>query len=235
MPKKAICLLSGGLDSTITTYFAHYHSYTISTLTINYGQQHERELESAQKTIQQLSIKNHKNLTIDLSHLDSTSLIKTTTTKIDTHKLSEIGKTIPSTYVPARNIVFLSLALSWAESLQCDAIFIGVNALDYSGYPDCRPEFIKAFQTMAKLGTKTGTEGNPIQIKTPLIAKTKKEIILLGSELGVPFEHTWSCYKGEKKACGQCDSCLLRLKGFKDAGLTDPLSYQHYPSWYTKK
>jgi 7-cyano-7-deazaguanine synthase len=235
MSKKAICLLSGGLDSTITTYFAHHHSYDISTLTIHYGQQHDRELQLAQKTTQHLNIKNHKNLTIDLSHLNSTSLIKTTTTKIDTHTISEIGKTIPSTYVPARNIVFLSLALSWAESLQCDAIFIGVNSLDYSGYPDCRPEFINAFQSMANLGTKTGTEGKPIQIKTPLITKTKKEIILLGKELGVPFEHTWSCYRGEEKACGQCDSCLLRLKGFQDAGLPDPLPYQQYPSWYTKK
>ena len=235
MSKKAICLLSGGLDSTITTYFAHHHSYDISTLTINYGQQHARELQSAQKTIQHLNIKNHKNLTIDLSHLHSTSLIKTTSKKIDTHNISEIGTAIPSTYVPARNIIFLSLALSWAESLKCDAIFIGVNALDYSGYPDCRPEFIKAFQSMANLGTKTGTEGKPIQIKTPLLTKTKKEIILLGNELGVPFEHTWSCYKGEIKACGQCDSCLLRLKGFQDAGLPDPLPYQHYPSWYTKK
>jgi 7-cyano-7-deazaguanine synthase len=235
MVKKAICLLSGGLDSTITTYFAHHHSYDISALTINYGQQHDRELQLAQKTIQHLNIKNHKNLTIDLSHLNSTSLIKTSPTKIDIHTISEIGKTIPSTYVPARNIVFLSLALSWAESQQCDAIFIGVNALDYSGYPDCRPEFINAFQSMANLGTKTGTEGKHIQIKTPLITKTKMEIILLGKELGVPFEHTWSCYRGEEKACGQCDSCLLRLKGFQDAGFPDPILYQQYPSWYTKK
>lgn len=235
MTKKAISLLSGGLDSTVSTYYAKNQDYDIAALTIRYGQQHEREIQYAQKTLKLLKIKNHKDLLIDFSHLESTALIKSTDKKITQNTLSEIGKTIPTTYVPARNIIFLSLALSWAESLECEAIFIGVNALDYSGYPDCRPEFIKAFQQMANIGTKRGVEGKSIMIKTPLLKKTKKEIIQLGQQLNVPFENTWSCYRGEEKACGVCDSCLLRLKGFHEAGLTDPIAYEQYPSWYNPK
>ena len=130
-------------------------------------------------------------------------------------------------------LIFLSYALSLADSKQINTIFIGVNAVDYSGYPDCRPEFIKAYQKMANLGTKEGQEKNPIRIKTPLINKTKSEIILLGKSLEVPFENTWSCYQGEESACGRCDSCQLRLKGFLEAGIMDPLNYQTYPTWYT--
>ncbi len=235
MTKKAISLLSGGLDSTVSTYYAKNQGYDIATLTIRYGQQHEREIQCAQKTLELLKIKNHKELLIDFSHLKSTSLIKSTAKKITQNTLSDIGKTIPTTYVPGRNIIFLSFALSWAESLDCEAIFIGVNALDYSGYPDCRSEFIKAFQHMANIGTKRGVEGKSIIIKTPLLNKTKKEIIQLGQQLNVPFENTWSCYQGKEKACGVCDSCLLRLKGFQKAGLTDPIVYKQYPSWYTPK
>ena len=235
MSKKAISLLSGGIDSTIATYYAKKQGYELATLTIHYGQQHKREIECAHKTQQLLKIENHKDLTIDLSHLTSTSLIQSTNQKIIQHALSDIGKTIPATYVPARNIIFLSLALSWAESLECEAIFIGVNALDYSGYPDCRPEFIDAFQQLANIGTKSGVEGKPIMINTPLQNKSKTEIIQLGQQLGVPFENTWSCYKGLEKACGVCDSCQLRLKGFQEAGIVDPLPYKQYPSWYTEK
>lgn len=233
MRKKAVCLLSGGLDSTVTCYYAKNKGYDIATLTIYYGQQHNRELLCAQKISQILNVKNHVELNIDFSHLTSTSLLKSTSTKIEHHALSDIGKNIPVTYVPARNIIFLSLALSWAESLQSEAIFIGVNAVDYSGYPDCRPKFIRAYQAMATLGTKQGVEGAKIHILTPLIDKTKSEIIQLGKKLDVPFDHTWSCYQGDDVACGRCDSCQLRLKGFNDAGIVDPLPYQEYPKWYT--
>ena len=232
MGKKAICLLSGGLDSTVATYYAVKHHYDVAALTLAYGQQHDRELQCARKITKLLSIKNHVELPIDFSHLTTTSLLKSTSQKIAYHEFSEIGSHIPSTNVPARNIVFLSLALSWAETLHCDAIFIGVNAVDYSGYPDCRSEFISAFETMAALGTKQGIDGPPIQILTPLIDKNKAEIIRLGKELGVPFEHTWSCYHGQEMACGQCDSCQLRLKGFHDAGYSDPLPYKEFPKWY---
>ena len=148
------------------------------------------------------------------------------------HKLSEIGKTIPSTYVPARNTVFLSIALAYAEALDADAIFIGATATDYSGYPDCRPEFIEAFQKIAEVGTKKGVEGKTVEVKAPLIGLTKAEIIKKGMKLNVPFEKTWSCYMGREKACGRCDSCLLRLKGFKEAGFRDPIEYEVLPSWF---
>ena len=134
--------------------------------------------------------------------------------------------------MPARNIIFLSLGLSWAEAEDADAVYIGVNAVDYSGYPDCRPEFIEAFQKMATKGTKKGVEGKPILIEAPLLHMSKSEIIKEGSKLGVPFEKTWSCYSGEDKACGRCDSCLLRLKGFKEAGIKDPINYKKLPEWY---
>jgi 7-cyano-7-deazaguanine synthase len=232
MSKKAICLLSGGLDSTVSTYFALNKGYDIRTLTIKYGQQHDREIQCAEKINQILKIKCHKRINIDLSHLESSSLIKSSNKKIEHNTLTDIGNTIPLTYVPARNIIFLSLALSWAESQECEVIYIGVNTVDYSGYPDCRSEFIKAFQSMANLGTKQGINGKSFEIKTPLIDKTKKEIIQLGKQLGVPFQHTWSCYQGDQKACGRCDSCQLRLKGFSDAKLKDPLHYENYPGWY---
>jgi 7-cyano-7-deazaguanine synthase len=232
MQKKAVCLLSGGLDSTVTTYYAVSHHYDVATLTFSYGQQHDRELKCARKINELLSIKDHVEIAIDFSHLTTTSLIKSTTQEITSHKLENIGSHIPSTYVPARNIIFLSLALSWAETLHCDAIFIGVNAIDYSGYPDCRPEFISAFEKTAALGTKQGVDDTPIKIVAPLIDMNKAEIIQLGIDLKVPFEHTWSCYRGQEQACGQCDSCQLRLKGFHDAGYLDPLSYIEYPKWY---
>ena len=144
----------------------------------------------------------------------------------------EIGKIIPSTYVPARNTIFLSIALAYAETIDADAIFIGATAIDYSGYPDCRQEYIKAFQKMADLATKKGIYGKPIEIKAPLIHMSKTNIIKKGLELRVPFEKTWSCYIGGKKACGRCDSCLLRLRGFKEVKVRDPIEYEHLPDWY---
>ncbi|MBU0496429.1 MAG: 7-cyano-7-deazaguanine synthase QueC [Candidatus Thermoplasmatota archaeon] len=232
MRSKAVCLLSGGLDSTVTTYYAKHNGYDIATLSIAYGQRHTRELSCAETISKKVSAIKHITLPINFSHLSSTSLIKNSSIPIAHQQFQDIGKTIPSTYVPGRNIVFLSLALSWAEALDATNVFIGINAVDYSGYPDCRAEFISAFEQMAKLGTKKGIEGIPIHIQTPLLDKTKQEIIRLGHRLGVPFEYTWSCYKGDSKACGVCDSCQLRLKGFKEAGLTDPLSYETYPTWY---
>jgi len=147
--------------------------------------------------------------------------------------MKNIGKTIPSTYVPARNTVFLSLALAYAETLDADAIFIGANAVDYSGYPDCRPEYIQAYQKLASLATRKGVQGKTIRIEAPLLHLTKAEIIKTGLQLKVPFADTWSCYRGGRQACGKCDSCILRLKGFQEAGVKDPLSYETVPTWYT--
>jgi len=150
---------------------------------------------------------------------------------VEERDIDEIGKDIPSTYVPARNIIFLSYALAFAESRDIEEIYIGVNALDYSGYPDCRPEFIEAFQRVAELGTRRGLEGR-IRIRTPLIKMRKKEIIEMGIKIRAPLQLTWSCYRGRRKACGRCDACLLRLKGFKEAGYRDPMDYETFPSWY---
>jgi 7-cyano-7-deazaguanine synthase len=170
---------------------------------------------------------------INIDRFGGSSLFKKTSNHIpNTHDVSSIGQKIPSTYVPARNTIFLSIALSYAETRKADEIYIGVTSADYSGYPDCRPEYIQAFQTLANIATKRAVLGNPISLKTPLLHLNKKEIIQRGQELSVPFEKTWSCYQGEKKACGHCESCFLRLKGFKDAGISDPLPYQTLPTWY---
>lgn len=225
MVKKAVCLLSGGLDSSVTAFIAKNQSYDIFALTINYNQRHKKEIESAKKIAKAINAKKHVILNLDLSKFGGSSLTdKSLDVEVD-HKIEEIGKKIPSTYVPARNTIFLSIALAFAETIDADAIFIGATAIDYSGYPDCRPEYFKAFQKMAKLATKRGVVGGKIEIKTPLLHLSKKDIVLKGAELNVPFEKTWSCYKGETKACGRCDSCLLRLKGFEEAGLKDPIPY----------
>ena len=231
--KKAVCLLSGGLDSTVTAYIAKHQHYQPYTITFNYGQLHQKEIKSAQQISTLLSSKQHILFDVDLNCFGGSSLLKKTKEQPKYRPLNHILETeIPSTYVPARNTVFLSLALSYAETIDADAIFIGINAVDYSGYPDCRPEYIEAFQQMANLATKRSVEKKPIQLQTPLLTLSKADIIRNGAELKVPFELTWSCYKGQKEACGQCDSCQLRLKGFKDAGLKDPISYQTYPNWY---
>ena len=167
---------------------------------------------------------------INLDKFGGSSLVNKKLKPEINRKIDEIGKKIPSTYVPARNTVFLSIALAYAETIDADAIFIGVTATDYSGYPDCRPEYIKAYQKMVNLATKKCIEGNLIQIKTPLLNLSKAEIIKKGKKLGVPFDKTWSCYLGKKLACGRCDSCLLRLKGFKKAGLKDPIKYKDLPN-----
>lgn len=218
--KKAVCLFSGGLDSTTTLYQAVKEDYKVTALTFYYGQKHNRELDCARQIATDLKVTHHV-LPIMLpwggsALLDTKVAVPISPDPVKTDK-------IPATYVPARNTIFLAFAASCAEATQADAIFIGANALDYSGYPDCRPEYFEAFRTLLEKGTKVGVEGYALEIKTPLLKLSKKEIILLARSLGVPFEKTWSCYLGQDRPCNYCDSCKLRAKGFSEAGLQDPL------------
>ncbi len=221
---KAVVLLSGGLDSSTTLGAADEEHEELHALTFLYGQKHDREIRSAKKLAEHYSVEEHKFLDIPLSDVGRSSLLQGGE-DIPDHEEDNIGEDIPSTYVPARNIIFLSYALSYAESIDADAIYIGATARDYSGYPDCRPEFYEAFEQMAAKGTKRGVEGDPVFIRYPLIDLTKGEIVEKAYELDVPLELTWSCYRGKEKACGECDSCKLRLKGFKEAGIEDPVEY----------
>ncbi|MBK1666079.1 7-cyano-7-deazaguanine synthase QueC [Rhodospirillum rubrum] len=225
--RRAIVLVSGGLDSTTTLAIAQAEGFTVSALSFIYGQRHAVELEAARRVTQAFAVERHVIATIDLRQFGGSAL----TDSIGVPKqrsLETMGVGIPVTYVPARNTVFLSFALAWAEVLEANDVFIGVNALDYSGYPDCRPEYISAFQTMANLATKRGVEGTGVlTIHTPLIALTKGQIIRRGLDLGVDYALTHSCYdpSAEGEACGTCDSCLLRLKGFAENALEDPVRY----------
>ena len=232
MVKKAVCLISGGLDSCVTSFIAKEQGYEIYALSFNYGQLHKKELDCSNKIAQAVGVENRIILDVDFQKFGKSSLLNTSSDSIQDHNLKDIAREIPSTYVPARNTVFLSMALAYAESTDADAIFIGVNAVDYSGYPDCRPEYVQAYQKMADLATKKGIEGRPIKIEAPLLQLTKSEIIKTGLKLNAPLVDTWSCYRGGELACGRCDSCVLRLKGFKDAGVEDPIQYEHYPDWY---
>ena len=221
--KPAVCLLSGGLDSATSLAYARREGFDCFALSFDYQQRHRVELEAARKVAVSLGAVKHLTVPIDLRLFGGSAL----TSDIEVPKTG-VSDGIPITYVPARNTIFLALALAWAEVLGAADIFIGVNAIDYSGYPDCRPEFIAAFERMANLATKAGVEGRTrIQIHTPLIELSKSEIIKLGKELGVDFALTHSCYDpdGRGRPCGLCDSCRLRLKGFTDAGLQDPLQY----------
>ena len=226
MSNKAVILLSGGLDSTTCLAIAKNQGFDLNALTLNYGQRHDFELKSAQKIVDHFQIKNHSVVNIDLAQFGGSAL----TDEINVPKdRSESEMTdIPITYVPARNTVFLSLALAWAETINAFNIFIGVNVLDYSGYPDCRPEYIAAFEKTANLATKAGVSGERFKIHTPLINMKKSEIILNGLKLGVDYSLTSSCYDPLKNGtpCGHCDACILRLKGFQEADAIDPLSYQ---------
>ena len=226
MSSKAVILLSGGLDSTTCLAIAKNQGFDLNALTLNYGQRHDFELKSAQKIVDHFKIKNHSVVNINLAQFGGSAL----TDEIDVPKdRSESEMTdIPLTYVPARNTVFLSLALAWAETINAFNIFIGVNVLDYSGYPDCRPEYIAAFEKTANLATKAGVSGERFKIHTPLINMKKSEIILNGLKLGVDYSLTSSCYDPLKNGapCGHCDACILRLKGFQEADAIDPLSYQ---------
>lgn len=220
-------LLSGGLDSATILAIAQSQGYDVYTMSFRYGQRHVVELDSAKQISEKMGAKKHVVVDIDLRAFGGSAL----TDDIEVPKErsdQEIGTGIPITYVPARNTIFLSFALAWAETLEIDTIFIGVNALDYSGYPDCRPEYIEAYQRMANLATKAGIEGTAqLKVHTPLISMTKAQIIQKGTELGVDYGLTLSCYDPdpEGRACGTCDSCLLRIKGFEEAGVPDPTIY----------
>jgi len=221
---QAVCLLSGGLDSSTCLGVARRDGYECYALSFDYGQRHRIELEAAARVARLFGVREHRVAKIDLRAFGGSAL----TADIAVPK-DNLEPGIPITYVPARNTIFLSYAMAWAEVLECSDIFIGVNAIDYSGYPDCRPEFIAAFEQMANLATKAGVEGRTLlRIHTPLAQLDKAGIVKLASEVGVDFGLTYSCYDPDAagRSCGHCDSCLLRLKGFREAGLRDPVAYR---------
>lgn len=221
--KRAVVLLSGGLDSATVLAMAKVAGYSCYTISFDYGQRHRAELDASVKLSEQMGALQHKVVPIDLRAIGGSAL---TDDNIAVPTEMQVG--IPVTYVPARNTVFLSIALGWAEVLDADAIYVGVNAVDYSGYPDCRPEYIAAYETMANLATKRGVEGQELKIETPLIDLTKAQIIQTGIKLGVDYSQTVSCYQADSagRACGRCDSCRLRKQGFEQANVSDPTRYQ---------
>jgi 7-cyano-7-deazaguanine synthase len=224
---KAVCLLSGGLDSSTCLGVARRDGFECYALSFDYGQRHKIELQAAASVALHFGVREHKIVQIDLRAFGGSAL--TADIAVPKDSLEQGTHGIPITYVPARNTIFLSYAMAWAEVLECSDVFIGVNAIDYSGYPDCRPEFIAAFETMANLATKAGVEGRTrLQIHTPLKQLDKASIVTLGSAVGIDFTLTHSCYDPDPsgRSCGHCDSCLLRQKGFREAGLVDPLEYQ---------
>ena len=223
--KRAVILLSGGLDSTTCLAIAREQGFDLFALTVNYGQRHIFELQSAKNVALSLDVGKHSVLDIDLAQFGGSAL--TDDIEVPKDRVESEMSDIPATYVPARNTVLLSVALARAETLDSFDIFIGVNALDYSGYPDCRPEYIESFERTANLATKAGVSGKNFHIHTPLINMTKAEIIKSGTKLGVDYGLTFSCYdpQGTGAPCGHCDACILRLKGFKEAGIPDPLNY----------
>jgi len=224
MSKRAVILLSGGLDSTTTLALARSQGFECYAMSFDYGQKQKSELDAATKVALLFSVTEHRIMNISLNDIGGSALTDST---IEVPKFKESNE-IPVTYVPARNTIFLSYAMAWAEVLDCQNIFIGVNALDYSGYPDCRAEYIKAFETMANLATKQGIEGQKLIIHTPLIDLHKAEIIQKGIELGIDYAITTTCYQADDNgdACGVCDACEYRKLGFKEAGITDPTRYQ---------
>lgn len=226
--RKAVVLLSGGLDSATCLAIAKSQGYDCYALSFDYGQRANSELQASRKLAESFAVSQHQLIPLGIGKLGGSAL---TDSSVAMPENGVVADQIPVTYVPARNTVFLSYALAWAEVLEADAIFIGVNALDYSGYPDCRPEFIAAFEHMANLATRIGVEGRPIRIQTPLIDLSKAQIIKLGTGLGVDYSVTVSCYQAdaEGRACGRCDSCRLRHKGFTDAGVNDPTRYASAP------
>lgn len=224
MSDKAVVLVSGGLDSSTVLALALQQGYRCYTLSFDYGQRHRSELEAAKRVSELMKVEEHKIIRLDLGTIGGSALTDTT---IDVPEQETAG--IPVTYVPARNTVFLSIALGWAEVIEADTIFLGVNAVDYSGYPDCRPEYISSFEAMANLATRAGVEGKKLSIQAPLIDMTKGEIISAGASLGVDYSQTVSCYQAsiEGLACGKCDSCRLRIEGFNQAGISDPTRYKN--------
>lgn len=221
--KHAVVLLSGGLDSATVLAMARHEGYVCHALSVDYGQRHHAELDAAQRVAQRLGAARHRVINIDLTAFGGSAL---TDASIDVPQQPSEG--IPVTYVPARNTIMLSLSLAWAEVLSARDIFIGVNAVDYSGYPDCRPEYIAAFEHMANLATKAAVEGSPLKLHTPLISLSKADIIRQGVQLGVDYGMTVSCYQADMqgRACGVCDSCRLRRAGFEAAGVADPTRYR---------
>jgi 7-cyano-7-deazaguanine synthase len=225
--RAAVVLLSGGLDSATTAAIARANGFQLFALSVDYGQRHRFELDAARRVAESLGIDQHVVASVGLDQFGGSALTDEIEVPLDRSD-DEIAHGIPITYVPARNTVFLSLALGYAEVVGAADLFLGVNAIDYSGYPDCRPEFIAAFESLANLATKAGVEGTRFHIHTPLIHMTKAEIIRRGTELGVDYALTHSCYapNAAGTACGRCDACQLRLKGFAEAGLADPIDYQ---------
>jgi len=225
---KAVLLLSGGVDSTTTAAIALHEGFDVHALSVRYGQRHAIELEAARRVAERLGIRRHVIVDLDLRVFGGSALTADVPVPKDT-PLAEIGARIPATYVPARNTIFLSLALAWAETLGARDLFFGANALDYSGYPDCRPEYLEAYARMADLATRAGVEeGVRLRIHAPLLRLSKAEIVTRGVALGLDYEMTSSCYDpaADGAACGRCESCILRLKGFAEAGLSDPARYQ---------
>lgn len=228
MAERTVVILSGGLDSTTCLGIAHERGAELFTLTFRYGQRHSREVEQAEKIAQFYQVKAHR--LVDLHFLQEIGGSALTDGR---EEIPDAGQErgIPSTYVPARNLIFLSLATAYAEVIGAEKIMIGISDVDYSGYPDCRPEFINSMSHTIRLATKAGDEGGSIQIEAPLLGLSKGETIRKGMQLGVPYHLTTSCYRGEKLACGRCDSCQLRIKGFKDAGFRDPIPYAISIDW----
>lgn len=223
---EAVVLLSGGLDSSTVLAMAKERGYEVVALSFVYGQKHKKEIDCARKVAKHFRVKEHIVVHLNLGELLASSLTRKDMGIPEDRKRAEIGQGIPDTYVPGRNIVFLSIASSLAESRGSEAVFIAANAVDFSGYPDCTPEFMQAFQRTLVAGTKAGKEGHAVSVEAPLLKLSKGEIVREALRLKVPLELTWSCYKGGKKACGRCDSCLLRLEGFEAAGVKDPLHYE---------
>lgn len=223
---KAVILLSGGLDSSTVLYQALADGCECYAISFDYQQRHRKELDSAAIIAKKAGVVEHQIVKFDLTKWGGSALTDNSIDLPQERSLEEMSENIPITYVPARNTIFLSFALAYAETIPAQRVYIGVNALDYSGYPDCRPDYIQAMQEAFRLGTKQGREGNPINIIAPLIDLKKTEIIQLGNKLGVPWESTWSCYSGGKLACGSCDSCRLRLAAFAELGLKDLVEYE---------
>ena len=223
--RRAVVLLSGGLDSSTVLAMALERGYSVTALTFEYGQRHDRELDCARMIAERMGVAEHAVVDLDFGTLLNSSLTDASRS-IPDRAVANVPGDIPSTYVPARNVIFLSVGAAIAESMGAEAVFIAANALDYSGYPDCTPEFMEAFQRALDVGTKRGIEGEAVRIEAPLIDMSKADIVREALRLSVPLELTWSCYRGGEKACGACDSCRLRLKGFQEAGAEDPLDYE---------
>ncbi len=227
MSDKAVVILSGGLDSTTCMAVAADEGYEIYALTFDYGQRHRREVECARRVADHFHVREHRIVQLDfLKQIGGSSL---TDSRLAIPS-EESGEEIPNTYVPGRNLIFLSLAASFAEVVGARSLFIGVSAVDYSGYPDCRPDFVDAVNRVLQVSTRTGDRGEPIEIRAPLLHLPKAETVKLGHRLGAPYHLTTSCYRGGERACGVCDSCRLRLKGFREAGIIDPIPYEERPA-----